>query len=63
MSETQVSMTVSDFFCFFFLAIIPWKGELLFNGGGGGGGRFIYKLKEGAWEWASALMQGLSKKS
>ena len=33
------------------------------GGGGGGGGRFIYKLKEGAWEWASALMQGLSKKS
>ena len=32
MSETQVLMTISDFFVFF-LGIISWKGALLFNGG------------------------------
>ena len=28
MSETQVLVTVSDFFLFFFLGIISWKGAL-----------------------------------
>ena len=31
MSETQVLMAVSNFFCFCFLGIISWKEALLFN--------------------------------
>ena len=57
MSETQVLMTVSDFF---FLGIISWKGALLFNGMGEG---FIFNWGGGGYLMgASVLMGGFQKK-
>ena len=63
MIETQMLMTVSDFFCFF-LEIISWKGASLFNDGGlffrwGG---LHFEVGGGGAPWgASVLMGGLQK--